>query len=175
MLDKRAVTWLREERAHIRNRAVDLCTWKIVLPGLLLLLFWPIYGCIMEVQRPFVRAFAHGDYVLFAALLLFEVSVEGERLVMQTAMLRVMRNALRIAAISMILVFGFMKYDVVIKEARLPTATGVAATTIDAKLRSYSCFSCALAFLTVVYSLYASVALVERESADLFHRLGDGR
>jgi hypothetical protein len=183
MLDKRTITWLREERQHIRNRAVDLCTWKVLLPGGLLLLFWPIYAVIMEVKEPYVRAFAHGDYILFAALLLFETSVESERLIRQTAIFRLYRNGVRILAVAMIFVFGFLKYDVVVKEAALShleqssvsQLDRTSALTVVAKLHSYSTFSCAVALLTAAYSIYAFTSLVEHESADLFRRLGDTR
>ena len=112
---KQAITWLREERQHVRNRAVDLCTWKVLLPALMLLLFYPIYAGFTEVEHPFARAFAHGDYILFAALLLLETSVESERLMTQTAVFRLVRNITRIVAISLIFVFGALKYDVVVK------------------------------------------------------------
>ena len=62
MVSQPTLSWLREERQFIRNRAADVCLWKIVAPGVVLLLFWPIYAIFLDHTHPFVRAFANFEF-----------------------------------------------------------------------------------------------------------------
>lgn len=171
MTNKPILTWLREERQLIHNRAVDLCMWKIIAPGAVLFFFLPIYAIFMEIDHPVIRAFGHGDYILFAALLYIEISMESERSLRQDATARIARNTFRILGLFLIIVFAFWKNEAVIKEAGLASASAANATAILDKLYAYAVLSCAIALLATAQCINSVLKSVERECSDLYLRL----
>lgn len=171
MVNQQTLTWLRDERQQIRNRAADLFSWKIIAPGSVLFLFWPIYAIFLDVEHPFSRAFAHGDCILFAALLFLETSVESERLLEQTATMRMTRDGLRLLAFLLIVIFAFWRNDVATKEAALLVGHARTAGPILERLTAYAFFNCAVALLAAACCVNTVLSNVERECSDLFRRI----
>lgn len=146
---------------HHDFRALDWCVWKAFIPLLLMGLFWPIYGIILNLEHPFERAFAHGDLLLFAALLLIEAAVEGEQVRNENFRARLGRQMSKGSAIILIFIFGFLKYDVMMQEGRL--AEEGARAAVFSKLAGYAYFNLLVAVAAVLYGMYSFWKSVERE------------
>ncbi len=144
----------------IMKRFRDWQRWKVFLPVLMLFLFYPIYMFKeKEMIGPFLSAFAHGDLLLFSALLLFEVSVEANHILHELgesysdSMDKIIEGA-RISGIVLIVVYGAMKLTIghdntVNSPDFLRTAT-------------YCCFSISVVTLVVIYSIYAFWKTLEK-------------
>ncbi|MFL6274462.1 MAG: hypothetical protein ACJ74G_04560 [Blastocatellia bacterium] len=140
----------RRQSEMLDERMVNWIIWKVIAPFGLLLLIYPIYKYIIHMpDSPFAKAFAHGDFLIFSALVLIEVAIEykhvlGAEAQMATLPFKVFMEIVRVAAFFLIFLFGFMKYDVVTHELEPD----------HSKLLGYSFFSCSVAIFSVLFSLY---------------------
>src|ERR1043165_950817 len=153
-------------------RAINWCIWKALLPGMLLALLWPIYSFVLKLPHPFQRAFANGDLLIFAALIMVEASLEGEHIENQSGTFRFLTNLARLFAVLLIFAFAFVKYDVILQEAALARAAAADQGLILDKLRAYSCFSCSVASVSLVASLFTFAVVVDLERTEELRRLG---
>jgi len=144
----------------IMKRFRDWKRWKVLLPVLMLLLFYPIYIFKeKEIIGPFLSAFAHGDLLLFSALLLFEVSVEANHI--QHELGESYSDALddiiegpKIFGIKLIVVYGAMKLAVGHDNA--PDSPNFIRTA------AYCFFCISIATLVVTYSIFAFWKTLEK-------------
>ncbi|MGA9773441.1 MAG: hypothetical protein WBV94_30700 [Blastocatellia bacterium] len=144
----------------IMKRFRDWQRWKVLLPILMLFLFYPIYIFEeKELMGPFLSAFAHGDLLLFSALLLFEVSVEANHIQHELgeSFSETLDNIIerpRIFGIILIVVYGAMKL-----------AIGHDNTTNSPnflRTAAYCVFCISVAILVVTYSIYAFWKTLEK-------------
>lgn len=135
---------------HLRaEHAVGFFFLKVILPFVILMVMWPIYRYIIGLDHAFGKAFAHGDLLIFAALLLMEVAQESKEtnaLLADDAMPRLSHAVVGYLAITvsflLIFILGVIKYDVVSREGADDVRRFVA----------YSCLSCSVAICAVFLS-----------------------
>src|ERR1043165_5235811 len=72
----------------------------------------------------------------------------------------------------LIFAFAFVKYDVILQEAALARAAAADQGLILDKLRAYSCFSCSVASVSLVASLFTFAVVVDLERTEELRRLG---
>ena len=132
--------------------------WKLLLPLIMLLVFYPIY-IFVAAPSPFLNAFAHGDLLLFSALLLFEVSVEADHIQRE---LQQVHNSIddltewpRVCGIVLIVLYGSMKL-----------AVGP-ETHPSSKAIAYCFFTISVMLLAVTYSYYAFWKTLETAVKDI--------
>src|SRR5437764_248684 len=94
--------------------------WKVVLPFLFLLLMWPVYRLAMHRADAYEKAFAHGELLIFSALVLIEIGIEMKY--SDTSAENLWTDLARIAAIILIFMFGFLHYAVIIDEEAKPVS-----------------------------------------------------
>jgi hypothetical protein len=144
---------------------VNWIGWKVVLPLLLILSIYVLIRFILEIPEPFGRAFAHGDLLIFSALVLLEAATEGEHLQRETTKVMAVRVAVRILAILLIGGFIATKSDVLYKENQLLLQPNVAGQEkLSSKMLAYSWFNCGVALFSVVGSTLFFWFNVHRET-----------
>lgn len=111
MVDTRARRVIDEDRMLSHERLINWCIWKVALPLGMLLLLWPLYETV-PLKYPFESAFAHGDLILFAVLILLEAAVEGDH-IRAPGIWRTGMNLARLGAIFLVVVYCVVKMDVV--------------------------------------------------------------
>lgn len=141
----------------VMRRFQEWRRWKLLLPLIMLLVFYPIY-VFVEGPTPFLNAFAHGDLLLFSALLLFEVSVESDHIQRE---LEHNHNSLddltewpRVCGIVLIVLYGSMKL-----------AVGPQSEASN-KTVAYCFFTISVMLLAVTYSYYAFWKTLEKAIKD---------
>jgi len=132
--------------------------WKLLLPLIMLLVFYPIY-IFVEVPSPFLNAFAHGDLLLFSALILFEVSVEADHIRRELQHVNTSLDDLaewpRVCGIVLIVLYGSMKL-----------AVGPHAE-VSNKTVAYCFFTISIMCIAVSYSYYAFWKTLETAVKDI--------
>lgn len=162
------------ERDAVAARTLSWWVWKAVVPTVLLAAMWPVYAYVLALPHAFQRAFAHGDYLLLAALLVLELTVEGDHVARPRMSFRTLSTVGKATAFVMMFVYGFVKYDVVTQEAKLAGAAGNALiehSVLD-KLRAYSCFNCSVIICALIACVFVSSALVDHQREEQLERFG---
>jgi hypothetical protein len=138
-----------------------VCIWKVFVPFLLIILIYPIFLIIVKVHHPFERAFAHGELLIFSALILIEAAVELKRARLGYDEL------LRALAMITIFIFGFMKYEALQQERHLETEN------LDAinQLFAFSFFNCAVAAFAIAVSIYSFLQAIRTENIERVEEL----
>lgn len=141
--------------------------WKVLLPFLFLFGIWLAY-LVKEVPESFATAFAHGEMLLFAAVLLMEMSFEGEELRDPHCRFDLWFDlalpTFKLGALLVILLFGFFRYDVVTLSASVECGVGNDNICHSlSKLVAYAVFNVVVASTTVVIAIFACVKHCEHE------------
>jgi hypothetical protein len=131
-----------------------ICIWKVAVPFLLLMIIYPIYILVVNVQHPFERAFAHGELLIFSALVLIEAAIELKRAKLG------FDELLRGLALLAIFLFGFMKYQAIQQEPHLELGEADAIR----QLFAFSFFNCTVGITAVAASIYAFLYAVRSEN-----------
>jgi hypothetical protein len=114
----------------------------------------------------FIAAFAHGEILVFAAILLIELSFEGDELIVEPptrfdAWVVKALPIMKLVAFALICLFGFIRYDVMrITEV---LAHGSEDNPLQYKLVSYAVLSLAVGLTCVCIAIYACFAYCEHE------------
>jgi hypothetical protein len=152
------------------NHLQAICLWKVFFPLFLILIIYPVYAFFLKVDHPFQRAFAHGDLLIFSALVMVEAAVELKEVRSRYDEL------LRFVAMSAIVIFGFVKYGAMLRESNLhhgdvsglaPEAAAAAvraAHEAAVDLHAFSFFNCAVAACAVIISLYSFLHAVRKKN-----------
>lgn len=147
-----------------------ICLWKVLFPLFLILIIYPLYAFFLKIDHPFQRAFAHGDLLIFSALVMVEAAVELKEVKSRYDEL------LRFVAMATIVIFGIVKYGAMLREPHLHQANvngltpEAAAATVRATeeaitdLSAFSFFNCAVAAFAVAVSLYAFLHAVRSKN-----------
>jgi hypothetical protein len=169
---------------HIKRQILNWIGWKVLLPLLLLFLIWPMYGWVLHLPHPFVRAFAHGDLLIFSSLILLEAAIEGEHIPHQSFWSLFGRVIAKIFAVVFIAIYGVLKYKAVLNEDELakavttvhsdPAAVASLSSTIIDGMLPYSYFSCTIAIVSVIFSVLAFWKNVHLEQTLAYQRLAEG-
>lgn len=140
----------------VNQHLQTVCIWKVFVPFLLIILIYPVFLVFMKDHHPFERAFAHGELLIFSALVLIEAAVELKRARLGYDEL------LRAMAMITIFIFGFVKYSAVQQERQLDT------NDLDAvqQLFAVSFFNCAVALFAIAVSIYAFLQAIRTETID---------
>lgn len=197
----------RESDEALDRRMIDWLVWKVTLPLIIFVVIWLAYKWVCKMDHPFERAFAHGDLLIFSALVLIEAVTEGEHQHGQSNFKRVGLQLAKVVAISFIMIFGFIKYDVIINEraavqeavkkgaevhageapagappearqgvlsqaaASLVTKAPSAEDELMSKMLLYSYLNCAVAAVSVVFSVFAFWSSVNAEKSRQYDSL----
>jgi hypothetical protein len=154
------------------RRMLDWMFSRVLLPFAILILMWPIYKYFLDLPHPFERAFAHGDLLIFSALILFDSASEGQYTHAQGLGMGFARRAAWVLAISFVLIFGFMNYSVILKEELLAKATESSVTALlTYKMRAFSCLNCTIAVVSVLFSAFAYWKNIDLEKTEMFRSL----
>jgi len=156
--------------------------WKVLLPLILLVLIWPFYGSMLHLPHSFARAFAPGDLLIFSSLILMEAAIEGEHLPHQTFGSMAARMMAKIFAIVLIAVYVAIRYSVVLNENSMLKAMASAPQLNPESIEKlseisvnsmlpYSCLSCAVALVSVIFSVLAFWKNVRFEQTVTIKRL----
>jgi hypothetical protein len=156
--------------------------WKVLLPLILLILIWPLYGSMLHLPHSFVRAFAPGDLLIFSSLILMEAAIEGEHLPHQSFAALLARMLAKIFAIVFIAVYVAIRYSVVLHEngmlkelAATPSVNSASMEQLTEisinNMMPYSYFSCAVALVSVIFSILAFWKNVRFEQTLTYKRL----
>jgi hypothetical protein len=152
---------------------VNWMGWKVVLPLLLILSIYGLIRFILEIPEPFGRAFAHGDLLVFSALVLLEAATEGEHLQKETTKMMALRLGARILAILLIVGFVATKSDVLYKENQLLTNPDVAGhEKLASKMLAYSWLNCGVALFSVIGSTLFFWSNVHKERKEQYKSFG---
>lgn len=147
-----------------------ICLWKVLFPLFLILIIYPTYALLLKIDYPFQRAFAHGDLLIFSALIMVEAAIELKEANSNYD------EPLRFVAMITMVIFGLVKYGAMLREPHLHTANLEAMTPALAEtalreareaaieLRAFSFFNCAVAACAVSGSIYAFVHSVRRKN-----------
>jgi hypothetical protein len=154
-----ARTIIEDQKRMSQSRLLNWFMWKILLPLGILALLWPIYSFFRP--HPFESAFAHGDLILFAVLILLEAAVEAEsyktqgKLAFQAGL-----TLAKVGAILLLLIFGCMKIYVMMNEGSLGTEKTCAAIY---RMHLYSSFNWFVALVAVIASILAYWTAINNE------------
>lgn len=163
---------ITDRDGSLDRRMLDWMFSRVFLPFAILILMWPIYKYFLDLPYPFERAFSHGDLLIFSALILLESASEGEYTHAQSLGMGLARRAAWALAISFVLVFGFMKYSVILKEELLAKTTEASMTLLlTHKMRAFSCLNCTIAVVSVLFSGYAYWKNIDLEKTEKFKNL----
>ena len=157
----------------IDTRAINWCVWKLAMPAVLIGALLPFYSWIMTLEHPFQRAFAHGDFILFAAILLFEVGVEAEWGNRQPRHLKVSSAVTKAVAALFMALFWVIKHSTILNEEALARATDAGVRdAILAKLSTYAWVSCGVGVMSVVGASLLLVAVVDHQKREELREFG---
>lgn len=150
-----------------------ICLWKVLFPLFLILIIYPTYALLLKVDYPFQRAFAHGDLLIFSALIMVEAAIELKESKSNYD------EPLRFVAMLTMVIFGLVKYGAMLREPHLHT-TGLEMMTPEVashvvreaheaamELKAFSFFNCAVAACAVSGSIYAFVHAVRHKTSDI--------
>lgn len=189
------VTLPRGERAQIIevsfNRLfLNWIGWKVIFPLLVIIALWPLIYYLLDSHHSFGEAFAHGDLLVFSALVLLEAATEGEYGKKPSFKVEIVRLAARILAIFFIAIFILLKYDLLRREHEMlnilstlhELTDSAAAQRMDSsfnkahgelfnKMRGYSCLNCTVALVSVVGSILLFWINVDREKRESLEEL----
>lgn len=150
-----------------------ICLWKVLFPLLLILIIYPLYALLLKIDYPFQRAFAHGDLLIFSALIMVEAAIELKESKSNYD------EPLRFVAMLTMVIFGLVKYGAMLREPHLHTvdfatlspevATRMMNESLEAakELKAFSFFNCAVAACAVSGSIYAFVHAVRHKTSDI--------
>lgn len=154
-----------------REKAVNWCMWKVVLPASVLLLFWPFYQYVVRIPESFGHAFAHGDLLLLSVLVLMEAAIEGEHVRYRSLALHLLRQGSMVLAVLVAIAFAVTKYDVMLEETKIkPTALDLQVKA--EKMVTYSYLNCVVAAIAVLMAIVAYYAVSVAENRQVLKRVG---
>lgn len=157
----------------IETRAINWCVWKLAMPAVLIVALLPFYWWIMTLEHPFQRAFAHGDLILFAAILLFEISVEAEWGNRQPRRLKVTTAVTKAVAALFMALFWVIKHSTILHEEALARATnGAIQQAILSKLATYAWVSCGVGAISVIAASLLLIAVVDHQKREELREFG---
>jgi hypothetical protein len=140
-------------------KLMDWIFWKILLPLLLIMAMWPIYKWIFDLEEPFRRTFAHGDLLVYSALIMIEAAVEVGRIRHQALKMGILQRFAQTGACLLILGFGVMKYKTIISEHEMAVDVALkqnleTVAHLSSKMWAFSCLNCTIGFIAVAFSVY---------------------
>jgi hypothetical protein len=166
---------MAERTEVIEIRMINWCLWKALVPAVLIFGQWPLYGLI-PMDHPFERAFAHGELILFASILLFEIGVDTEGGARRPRALVVATAVVRAVAFVLMPAYWVIKHDAIMKEERLAKLSEQALehAAILEKLRGYAALSCTIAAASLLISGILAVAAFDYHKAEELRAFGFG-
>ena len=160
--------------ARIYRHFYNWFLWKVAAPFLFLLLIWFAYALRGDVGNPFSAAFAHGELLIFAAVLFIEVSFEGEEVRgapdgLFNGWFDVVLPALKLVAVMVIFAFAIVRYDVLslTEGSRIP----IDQTQIAFKLAAYAAMNLSIAVLALAVAGFSCFKHCEYHVGSHFENL----
>lgn len=157
------------ENSSLDRRMLDWLFSRIFMPFLILMLMWPIYKWFFDLPHSFERAFAHGDLLIFSALILLESAAEAEYAPYQSVRMGIARRCAWLFAIGCVLVFGFMKYSVMLKEPQL----AISPEAVIGRMKAFACLNCTIAVVSILFSAFAYWKNVDLEKTAILNTLAE--
>ncbi|MDH3890375.1 MAG: hypothetical protein OEV49_04775 [candidate division Zixibacteria bacterium] len=145
----------------IRAQHTDWRVWQVVLPlGVLLMVYFD-QSFIVDSRHPVLKVFAQGDLLLFSSMLLFGVSVHLRQVQLRLPHFFKLNSPAeysRMVAILILMVFGFIKHDVLTKEYFCNEATlGLS------KLYLYLVANLVAVLASVSYTVYTFAKVTQKQ------------
>lgn len=137
------------------KRIVDWVGWKIFLPLALIVGFWPIYSA-LGMEHSYQKACAPGELLIFSALILIEVAIEGQSLRDAGLGLHVLRTVAIILGMLLMALLAVFK----LQAAQLE---GAAVPGSAEKLWTYSTFGCAVAATSILVGFITFCTTINKE------------
>lgn len=139
----------------IYKRFQDWQLWKVIVPLVALVIFYPVY-LFKQHGGAFLGAFAHNDLLLFSALLLIEVSVEANHIQHQLEHdspddWHVLIEWPRALGVLLLVFYAVMKFVAEV-DMELPMS----------KMIAYFAFCLSITSLTMTYCIYAFYKTLEK-------------
>ncbi|MBV9070693.1 MAG: hypothetical protein JO093_14870 [Acidobacteria bacterium] len=155
-------------------RTVNWCLWKALIPALMVFGLWPFYAFVATMEHPFQRAFAPGDFILFSAILLFEIGAEADGGGLFPRGIRIGSALTRALAALLMPIYWVIRHDVMLKEDALACgkSPSPAYSALLHKLRNYGCFSCTVAVISLIIAALLAIALLEYHRTEELRELG---
>lgn len=154
--------------------------WKVFLPLALISCVYLAIRFFFDIPHPFGKAFAHGDLLVFSALVLMEAATEGEQDQKHNFRVEAVRHFAKVVAIFLLLMFLGTKLDILRRESELAAKHSADGHhLLTEKMLLYSSLNCAIALVSVVGSVFLFWYNVAKEKqnefADLAARLSQAR
>jgi hypothetical protein len=156
----------------LSERWLDWMIWR-TLPFLFLILLWPIFNYVLQLDHAFERAFSGGEFLLISAMLLLSVSEYKQQLevitleqgVLQTSQGGVMGSVLKIFAVLLVMMYIALRSDIA-------SHNYFAMSPPPSKLLSYAVFSLSISILVFLFSMYVYWRILDQLIRLEFERLG---
>jgi len=127
----------------------------------------------MTLDHPFQHAFAHADFILFAAILLFEIGVEADCSTHQPRYLRVASSLTKAIAALLMALYWVIRRDVIEREQDLVKEMPPGAHhAILEKLTSYAWLSCGIGGVSLVSAAILVIAVVDHQKKEELREFG---
>jgi hypothetical protein len=143
-------------------------TWKVFFPLMILVSFWPIYGVFLHDAHSFLRAFAHGDLLIFSGLILIEAAIESKYTQ------RGSRELPKAIGAVFIFVFGLVKYHAILKEQDMKSVEPSVVMGAVGDLLVPSCFNCAVTIFSVAVTIYIVSQTLDKKKTLTLEVLQEG-
>lgn len=159
---------------EIEMRAWNWCLWKVAAPIIFILTVYLLYRFVLSMHDPYAHAFAHGDFILLSAILLFEVSAEIDGCTRQSQRLRVGSGIGKLIAVTLVAPYWMVKHIVVTKEHQL-SDTGVdpgARAAIVGTLTRCASLSFVVIAIALVISGILLLALIDHQKSEELREFG---
>jgi effector-associated domain 7 (EAD7)-containing protein len=123
--------------------------WCVIIPLVVIVVIWPFESIAHGANESYVRAFEHGELMLFSGLILLGISDQIKNVVAEgPASAKHLKNLSRIAAILVLIIFTGIRYFM-IKNQCYVVLPGVNT------LKSYALFSVAITVTSLAFGYYA--------------------
>ena len=159
---------------EIEMRAWNWCVWKVAAPIIFILTVYPFYRFTLSMHHPYARAFAHGDLILLAAILLFEVSGEIDGCRRQSQRLRIGSLLGKLFAVTLVAPYWMVKHAVVTKEHQLAESAKDPASRADIleTLSRCASFSFLVIAVVLIFTGILVVLLIDYQKSEELRDFG---
>ncbi len=150
-------------------------SWKVVMPLAMTLLLFAAYKWVMLMKHPFEKAFAHGELMMFAALLMIEAALEESQSDTRGHMYAI-NPVIMVLSVLVLFTLGLTKQDMMLQETALEHAAGPEIEfAASARLKGYGILNVLSAMTAVFIAVGGLLGSRERRLKSKFgERPGEG-
>lgn len=164
----------RDYKSLTQERWLNWLIWKCLIPLLLPILLWPILQYVFEIEYAFQKAFAGGEMLLVAAVLLLSTTEEIQQVSVISNGTRILLSGERelLSTLSrLVAILLFFTYILI--KADILGHNYYSTVPIPPKLTAYAVFSITAALLSIIINIYIYWRTVESLMKQELERLAD--